>query len=71
VARKVERKIMETRRYTTHNYKYGSLVAPSFPKDIRLTPQQLEEKREKGIRHSCDRKCIRGHKCKEKVFFFT
>ena len=31
VVRKVERKIMETRNSTTHNYKDGSVVAPSLP----------------------------------------
>lgn len=31
-----------------------------------LTPQKLEEKREKGICYNCDRKYIKGHKCAEK-----
>jgi len=44
LARKVERKIMETRKSTPQNYKYGSVVSPSLPKPTRLTPQQLEEK---------------------------
>ena len=52
VARKVERKIMATRKSTNHNYKYGNVVAPSFPQPTRLTPQQLEEKRAKGISYS-------------------
>jgi len=42
LARKVERKIMATRKSTPHNYKYGSVVSPSFP-------QQLEEKEQKGV----------------------
>ena len=42
VARKMESKIMATRKHTTHNYKDGSVVAPSIPQHIRLTPQQLE-----------------------------
>ena len=37
VARKVERKIMATRKYTTHNYKDGSVVAPSLPQCTRFT----------------------------------
>ena len=41
VARKVERKIMATRKSTTHNYKDGSVVSPSLPQPTRLTPQQL------------------------------
>ena len=39
LTRKIEKKIMETRKPTTHNYKYGSVVAPSHPQPTRLTPQ--------------------------------
>ena len=39
LARKMESKIMETRKPTTHNYKYGSVAAPSLPQPTRLTPQ--------------------------------
>ena len=49
LARKMERKIMATRKPTTHNYKDGSDVSPSLPQPIKLTPQQLEEKRVKGL----------------------
>ena len=49
VARKVESKIMATRKSTTHNYKYRSVAAPSLPKPTRLTPQKLEQKRAKWI----------------------
>ena len=45
----MERKIMETRKHTPHNYKDGSVVSPSLPQPTRVTPQQLEEKREKGL----------------------
>ena len=45
----MERKIMATRKHTTHNYKDGSVVAPSLPQPIRMTPQQLEEKEKKGF----------------------
>jgi len=38
VARKIERKIMATRKSTSHHYKYGSVVAPSFPQPTMLTP---------------------------------
>jgi len=44
LARKIERKIMATKKSTTHNYKDGSVVSPSIPQPTRLTPQQLEEK---------------------------
>ena len=39
LARKVERKIMATRKSTPHNYKDGSVVYPSLPQPIMLTPQ--------------------------------
>ena len=61
--RKFERKIMETRKYTNHNYKYGNFDDPSLPKPTSLTPKQLEEKREKGIFYNCDRKYTKVHKC--------
>ena len=56
VERKVERKIMATRKSTTHNYKHGSVATPSLPQPTRFTPQKLEEKREKGICYSCETK---------------
>jgi len=49
LARKVERKIMATRKSTPHSYKDGSVVCPSIPQPTRFMPQQLEEKREKGL----------------------
>ena len=57
---------MAMRKPTTHIYKYGSVGAPSLPKNTSLTPQQLEEKSEKGICYSCDNKYTKGHKCFEK-----
>ena len=70
LARKMESKIMATKKHTTHNYKDGSVVAPSLPQPTRLTPQQLEEKRAKGLCYNCDRKCTKGHKCAEKKLFY-
>ena len=70
LARKMEKKIMATREHTTHNYKDGSVVAPSLPQPIRLTPQQLEEKRAKGLCYSCDSKYTKCHKCAEKRLFY-
>jgi len=35
-----------------------------------LKPQKLEEKREKGLCYSCDRKYTKGHKCDEKKVFY-
>jgi len=70
LSRKMESKSIATRKHTTHNYKYGSVIAPSLPQPIRLTPQQLEEKRAKGLCYSCDSKYTKGHKCAEKKLFY-
>jgi carbamoylphosphate synthase small subunit len=35
-----------------------------------LTPQQLEERKEKGLCFNCDRKYSKGHKCGEKKLFY-
>eukprot|EP00253_Pinus_taeda_P024023 PITA_24023 len=42
----------------------------SLEKAFRLTPQQLEEKRAKGLGYSCDSKYTKGHKCVEKKLFY-
>jgi len=70
VARKVENKIMATRKSTNHNYKDGSVTSPSLPQPTRLTLQQLEEKRAKGLCYSCDSKYTKGHKCGGKKLFY-
>ena len=61
---------METRNPTTQNYKYGSAFSPSLPQPTRVMPQQLEEKREKGLCYNCDRKCTKGYKCTENKLFY-
>ena len=38
---------MATNKPTTHIYKDESIATPRIPKPTKLTPQQLEEKREK------------------------
>ena len=45
----LESKIMAKNESTPHNYKDGSVVSPSLPQPTRVTPQQLEEKRGKGL----------------------
>eukprot|EP00253_Pinus_taeda_P023196 PITA_23196 len=70
LARKMERKIMATRKHANHNYKDGSVVTHNIPQPIRLTPQQLEEKREKRFCYSCDNKYTKGHKCAENKLFY-
>ena len=61
---------MATRKPTTHIYKYGSVATPRLPQYKRLTPQQLEEKRAKGICYNCASKYTNGHKCAEKKLFY-
>lgn len=61
---------MKTRNPTTHDYNYGSVSSPSLPQPTRLTPQQLEDIREKGLCYNCDRKCTKSHKCAEKKLFY-
>ena len=39
LARKIECKIMATRKPTTHIYKDGSIYTPRLPQPTRLTPQ--------------------------------
>ena len=56
---------MVTRKPTTHFYKEGSVATPIFPQPTSLTPQQLKEKREKGLCYSCDSKYTKGHKSDE------
>ena len=70
LARKIERKIMKTRKPTTHNYKDGSVATSNLPQPTRLKPQKLEEKVEKGLCYSCDRKYTKGCKCTKKKLFF-
>jgi len=70
LARKIERKIMETRNPTTDNYEDGSVASTSLPQPTQLTWKKLEEHREKWLCYSCDRKYTKGHKCVEKKLIY-
>ena len=35
-----------------------------------MTPQQLDERREKGLCFNCDSKYSKGHKCNENKLFY-
>ena len=70
LARKIEFKIMATWKPTTHIIKDGSVATHRFPQPIRLTSQQLEEKRAKVLCYNCDRKYPKGHKCVDKNLFY-
>jgi hypothetical protein len=72
VARNVESKnmAMATRRINPNSYRENN--APSFKTHqlTRLTPQQLEERKEKGLFFNCDSKYSKGHKCGQKKLFY-
>ena len=71
-ARKVESKNMEmdTRRTTSNTYRENIVPSSNPPQPTRLTPQQLEERKVKGLCFNCDSKYSKGHKCGEKKLFY-
>ena len=72
VARKVESKnlAMATRRTIPNTSKESNFPSTNNPQPTRLTPQQLEERRAKGLCFNCDSKYSKGHKCGEKKLFY-
>jgi hypothetical protein len=68
--RKVENKNMATRRVATNNYREHHVPSPNLTQPTRLTPQQMDERREKGLCFNCDNKYSKGHKCGEKKLFY-
>jgi hypothetical protein len=72
VARNVESKnmAMATRRTYPNIYRENNAPSPKTPQPTRLTPQQLEERKEKGLCFNCDSKYSKGHKCGEKKLFY-
>ena len=60
---------MATKRFPSNTYKENN--APyNLPKPTRLTPQQMDERRSKGLCFNCDRKYSKGHKCGENKLFY-
>jgi hypothetical protein len=70
VARKFESKNMATRRVATNNYREHHVPSPNLTQPTRLTPQQMDEIREKGLCFNCDKKYSKGHKCGENKLFY-
>ena len=68
--RKVENKIMEmtTRNVFSNTYRENN-VPSSNPLQM-LTPQQLDDRREKWLCFNCDSKYNKGHKCNKKKLFY-
>jgi hypothetical protein len=71
VARNVESKnmAMATRRTNPNIYRENNSPSKT-PQPTRLTPQQLGERKEKGLSFNCDNKYNKGHKCGEKKLFY-
>jgi hypothetical protein len=64
VERKVESKnmVMVTRRTTSSTYKGNNVPSFNPPKHTRSTPQQMDERREKGLCFNCDSKYRRNRR---------
>jgi hypothetical protein len=56
---------MATRRTTPNIYRENNVPSSKPPQPTRLTPKQLEERKEKGLCFNCDRKYS-----KEKKLFY-
>ena len=59
---------MTTRNAFSNTYRENNV--PSFKPPQRMTPQQLDERREKVLCFNCDSKYSKGHKCNEKKLFY-
>jgi hypothetical protein len=72
VARNVESKNMAlaTRRTNPNIYRENNAPSSKTPQLTELTPQQLEERKGKGLFFNCDSKYSKGHKCGEKKLFY-
>ena len=72
VARNVESKnmAMASIRTTPNIYRENNVPSSKTPQPTSLTPQQLEERKEKGLFFNCDSKYNKGHKCGEKELFY-
>jgi hypothetical protein len=72
VVRNVESKnmAMDTRRTTPNIYREKNGPSSKTPQPTMLKPQQLEERKVKGLCFNCDSKYSKGHKCGEKKLFY-
>ena len=70
--RRVESKnmAMAIKRLPSNTYKENKVPSSNLPKATRLTPQQMDERRSKGLCFNCYRKYSKGHKCGEKKLFY-
>jgi hypothetical protein len=70
MARKVESKNMATRRVISNNYRGNHDPSPNLTQPIKLIPQQMNERRAKGLCFNFDSKYSKGHKCGENKLFY-
>jgi hypothetical protein len=72
VERNVESKntTIATRRAYPNIYRENNAPSPKTTQPTRLTPQQLEERKAKGLCFNCDSKYSKRHKCGEKKLFY-
>ena len=59
---------MNTRKAFSNTYRKSNVPSSKLPQS--LTPQQLDERREKGLCFNFDKKYSKGHKCNEKKLFY-
>lgn len=72
LARRVESKNMgmATKRFPSNTYKENNVPSSNLSKPTRLTPQEMDERRSKGLCFNCDNKYSKGHKCGEKTLLY-
>jgi hypothetical protein len=61
---------MDTRRTTPNIYRENNVPSSKTPQPTRLTTQQLEERKAKGLCFNCDSKYTKGHKCGDNKLFY-
>jgi len=63
LARRVESKnmAMTTKRFPSNPYRENNAPSSNLPKPTRLMPQQMDERRAKGLCFNCDSKYSKGH----------
>ena len=67
LARRVESKnmAMTTKRFPSNAYRENNAPSSNLPKPTRLMPQQMDERRAKGLCFNCDSKYSKGHEEEE------
>jgi hypothetical protein len=69
-ARHIHAKNKATHKYSIQGRDYFGGHNTTISQPTRLTPQKMDEKREKILCFNCDNKYSEGHKCGEKKLFY-